>query len=115
MKINTITFFISIAISLLIAYAFNVFGGDYQLRLHISILTFILMLASLSGIISIRFSSERITYLTKTVSAIFLIIYFVTLIIIRIFKPELPLIIILSGLLFLLHSLIIYALNRKGS
>jgi hypothetical protein len=115
MKLNFIPFTISTAMSLIIAYAFYVFGiKDLKFQYFISGIAFGLSFITLGCTFGVHFNSSRITTNIRTISAVFFVIGILSLVVFKLFFQNVPSLIIFSGILSLIFLLIIYSVNKSG-
>jgi hypothetical protein len=112
MKLNTFLIFISIIISALFTYLFSNYARPEVIPL-ICAGTFLGFFCCFGGLLGLSFDYDRTTFLTKTVSSIFLL---PTLIINLIFLKgilDAPIYIFLFSSAILLQLLLIYSISKS--
>ena len=111
MKLNLIKSLISIAVCILIAYAFYTFQPEDNKEI-LAIGSFITLSISLLFSIAISFQLQRTLTLIRTVSFIFFIIFFISNLIFNYvnFQPEAY--IIVNGITILTYFLLLYSLSK---
>jgi hypothetical protein len=117
MKVNTVTTVIAIAISGLIAYGFYAFwGGEKASDLHYATTgsALIFSLVTLCGAIGINFETSRITTVNRAVAGVSFFIGLGVLILITNLTDNMPILIIVMGVLSSLFVLVTYAISRSG-
>ncbi len=118
MKINTFTFVIAFLISLLISYSFYVLNFGYQksdeFKLITSIISFIFSVTTLVMSFGISYESNRTGMVIRAFSISYFIFGLVGLIILKMVLLTTPFFIILSGILILIYTLIVYSVYRAN-
>jgi hypothetical protein len=118
MKINTFTFVIAFLISLLIFYSFYAlnFGAQKseEFKLLTSIISFIFSLTTLVMSFGISYESNRTGMVIRSFSIFYFIFGLACLIILKFFLLTTPLFIILSGIMILIYTLIVYSVYRAN-
>ena len=112
MKLNFIFAIITISICLLIAYAFYNYSPT-ETKMMYTIGSFLFLLVSGIGLISLSFEQPRTTTNIKTVSGIFFFLGLTLNILGSVFSFKEPNYIIVVGLLFLMYVLIGYSIARQ--
>ena len=113
MKINPVTTAISIALALLIAYAFRIFNC-HENKIILTIISFVFSAITIIGTIGVSFSSSRITVNIRVLSVIFFIIGISSITIILFFSFLIPLLIITLGVQLLLYILFVYLISKSN-
>lgn len=111
MKLDIIKTLIAIAASALIAYGFYSFHHTENSQI-LTLIVFIELFLTSFLVLGLRFELSRTTIHVRTVSTIFFFIYLVTNILFSFFSFNLPIYVILNGLLILTNILIVYSLLK---
>jgi hypothetical protein len=118
MKINTFPFVISILISLLISYAFYTidfgFQKTEQFKLLSSIIAFIFSTTTLAFSFGASYESDRTGLVIRSFSIAYFIFGIFGLMLLKLFLLSIPVLVILSGIMILSYTLIVYFVFRAN-
>ncbi|MEN9907599.1 MAG: hypothetical protein RLZZ540_740 [Bacteroidota bacterium] len=112
MKLNSITTIITFGICTLIAYAFYNYS-PIETKTMLTIGSFLFLLVSGLGFLSVSFKQSRTTTNIKTISGIFFFIGLALSIVSSVFAFKEPTYIITLGLIFLVYILIAYSITNQ--
>lgn len=113
MKINWITTFLAVFISLLVTYGFYMFMPiEKNTMLHnvTTSVTLIFFLMTFVLSIGVSFQAGRTTTVVRTTSFVFLFLGGFLITLLSLFNKSIPLLIIIMGAVILVYILILYAL-----
>lgn len=113
MKIDKIKAAISIAIALLMAWAFYEISKEYVTQSIVMVVTSILLL-SFSGVVAFAASVDdaRQSMLIKTISIIVFILSIISCLIFSFFEYNVPFFIIFHALILIIYALVVLQLNK---
>lgn len=113
MKINKVTAILAFLLSVLITYGVYSLSIEGQEYLAILIITsFITILTSLLGLLSISWPNSRKNVNIRVLSFVFVSIFVIEHIVISFIGVKLSTLIILTGVLFLIYILLVYMISR---
>lgn len=113
MKIKVIPTIIVLLLSALLGYAVYSFANNEQQRCLLAIITSVVLFATMFGIFGFSLKNPRRAANIHTLSIVFSILFVIVFFIYSCLKQyNVPLLIILTGILFLIWILIVYGIGK---
>ena len=114
LKINVVPTILAVAIAALSAYAFYVCCGCEECKAVVAIGGFVMLFASLFGIMGFSYEKTKNQSLVRVVSSLFLLVALISNIVFCSVSFALPAYIITNGMLVLAYVVTVYLLDKAS-